>query len=177
MDLQSIATSALAATVAAVALNRSIELQKGRAVARAQLRGILLELAHAEHCAQRYFAGAAPDFAAAFAAVVYRVATQYLGSSVEFLAAGGTLRRGEAELIHRFYIEADETNKALDALAAVAGLSTEGRGELTAMVTLRQMGTQALVRQQFEILRQDLPAARAAAEAALVRLSWFKQQR
>lgn len=173
MDLQTHATSALAATVAAVALNRAIEWQKSAAVSRAQLRGILLELAHAEHCAERYFDSAA---APRFAALVYRIATQYLGSSIEILAANGALRRTEAEQLYRFYIEADETNRTLDALAVIAGTSTAGRGEATMIVTLRQIGTHDLARERFERLRRELPPVRAAAEAALARVAWFEHQ-
>lgn len=173
MDLQSLATSALAATIAAVALNRAIEWQKSAARARAQLRGILLELAHAQRCADRFLTNAEPRFAD----VVYRIVTQYLGSSIEPLAAGGALRQPEAERLHQLYIEADEVNKALDALAVISGTSTAApRGDLTVLVTMRQMGTATLARKLFESLREDLPAGRAAAEAALARLAWFDPQ-
>ncbi len=173
MDFQTIATSALTATIAAVALNQAIERQKRAARARAQLRGILLELAHAERCADRFLTNAEPRFAD----VVYRIATQYLGSSIEPLATAGVLRQQEAERLHQLYIDVDEINKTLDALAVISGTSTAApRGDLSVIVTLRQMGTGDLARRLFESLRQDLPAARAAAEAALARIAWFEQQ-
>lgn len=131
----------------------------------------MLELTHAERCADRFFANTEPRFAA----VVYRIVTQYISSSIEPLAAAGVLRQAEAERLHHLYIEMDEINKTLDALAVISGTSTAApRGDLSVIVTLRQVGTGDLARKLFEGLREDLPGARGAAEAALARIAWFE---
>lgn len=174
MDLQTFATSALVATFASVALNRAIEWQKSAAHDRAQLRGILLELAHAQHCIERFEGNSESP---SYLTPVYRIATQFLGSSIEALAARGTLKRTEAELLHRFYIESEETNKTLDTIAALSGsqlLFARGTDALNAAA--RAGSLSQLANERFRRIRRDLPAARAAAEAALARVAWYEQQ-
>lgn len=172
LDLQSLAGSALVATFVAVALNRAIEWQKDGAAARAQLRGILLELAYAERCAERYFG----ELGQGIHVPVYRIATEFLRTSIGTLAASGALRADEAEQLHRFYIEADdETNKTLDSLAqrsAVPRAASPLGDPLSAALLL---AADRRGRDQFKGLRVALPAARVAAEAALARVAWFEQ--
>lgn len=172
LDLQSLATSALAATFAAVGLNRAIEWQRVSMAARAQLRGILLEIAHAERCAEQYLSCAAPRVVAP----VYRVATRFLESSVERLATSATLQNMEAQVLHGLYIGADEINRALDALAAVAGAPIPPLGQTNPLSAMRRSDLEELITKRFQELLPLLPKARAAAEAALARIAWFEPQ-
>ena len=174
MDFQTIATSALAATIAAVALNQAVDWQRRGSRARAQLRGILLELAHAQHCIERFEGKSASP---GYVTPVYRIATQFLGSSIEGLAAAGALKQAEAEQLHRFYIESDETNKALDAIAVFSISQPHTAEQIEALREfLGAASFTQLAEERFSRLREDLPAARAAAEAALDRIAWFEPQ-
>lgn len=169
MDLQTFVSSALVATLASVMLNRAIEWQKEAAAARAQLRGILLELAYAERCLKSYLERK-PSLVSDPG---YRVATQFLASSISTLAASGALRGAEAERLHQLYIDAEAVNRSLDSVAVPPSAPTSKLGLLAAATFIKAT---RLPHDTFEQLGRDLPAARAAAEAALARLAWFEQQ-
>ena len=169
MDFQSFATSALAAALAAVALNRAIEWRKEALTARAQLRGILLELAYAERCLDK-FLQRKPEL---ISDPGYRLATQFLGTAIGTLTARGALRSAEAERLHQLYIDAEAVNRSLDSVTVPASAPTPTLGHLGAVMFIKST---LRVRDAFKQLQQGLPAARAAAEAALARIPWLEPQ-
>lgn len=110
-----------------MALNRAIEWQKGVAAARAQLPGILLEVAHAERCLESYLTRN-PNLVSDPG---YRLATQFLGSGIGILAAGGALRGVEAERLHQLYIDAESRSPRTLATRGRSAGGVAGAGSIT----------------------------------------------
>jgi hypothetical protein len=109
-----ISTSAFSAALT-LALNRLFDRRRRHKQAKGYLRGIQLEIAYAQECADAYVTDV--DNGHPVWAPNYRAVTEFTRLQVPWLAAEHYLQVDEANQLFRFYTRATEVNRSLDALA------------------------------------------------------------
>jgi len=160
MDL----TTFLGTTVAAFALNRLYEAMSSDRKGAARLRATLLDLDKMEECADEYMKPDSPTTPA------YRLPTTFLQGALLWFSDGAKLTPEELRELHELYSDAIEVNRCLDQAHAASTAATNapefgGHGAV--------LGAQA-ERNRLPLKCQNvldqLPKARAAAEAAIKRM-------
>ena len=136
------------------------------------LKGILLELNHAQECADAYL----EDSRTKPWRPGYRIVTEFLQSGIASLAQSGSLKSGETAALHRLYIDAGEANRSLDLLTNIGSRGAPTDGSLGRIAPDLLLNESSRARVKFQNVLDHIPAARAAAERALGRLQWFESQ-
>ena len=154
------------ASIAVRAVNSWLE-NSARAVG--LLRGVLIEIDRAEECASTYIKEQSDRLAWAPA---YRIQLDFLHSGVRTLMELRALSPDQVVAIHRLYIFASEVNWCLESLARMRE-RPDSRSDSTSRLmkeeTNRTTG-------KCQHVLEEVPKARAAAEAALRRIAWREQQ-
>jgi hypothetical protein len=169
VDFGTFIGSSLAAAFVAFLLNRAWQWQDDASKSRATLRGILLELNHAEDLTGAYLRESenrpwSPG---------YRIHADFLRPGIPALAERGHISHAEATALHRFLIIADEANRSLDTLAGLLYGPREFPDLPIPSAPVGLHNETSRARGKFQHVVERLPEARKAATAALSRLDWF----
>lgn len=157
---------ALVGVILGFLINRAYEWQKNSDKSRALLRGVLLEISHAEKATHDYVITRAQKI---IWSPGYRLSTDFLKRGVIDLSELGALRPAEVEALHALYICADEANRSLERLAPlVEQMESSDEARDRAKRETRR------ARRKFQRMQELLGPAKKAAEAALARLAWHQ---
>lgn len=165
MDWSTLLGSSALASVVAFLFNRAYEAMAQNKKAAGILRGILLEIDHAEGCGRAYVNDSSNN---PLWSPAYRIAIEFCQSGLAWLAAENKLKANEATDLHRYFICATELNRCLDKLADHCGQILSNPNTVPDAVQ-----EQNRTRVKSNNLVQASLQARIAVKTALDRVSWY----
>jgi hypothetical protein len=115
-----VSTSAFSAA-AIFALTRLLDWRRRRRQARGYMKGIQLEIAYAQECADEFVSTVGEPKRLPVWTPGFRVITEFTREHLSWLAAEGYLETSETHEVFRFYTRAMEMNRSLDLLATMTG--------------------------------------------------------
>lgn len=172
MSMMDVFSSSLIAAVVTVVLGVALRWQEQAHRSRAFLRGILLEMQHAEFCATEYLKNSSDKPWSPG----NRIVLVFTEKGLPMIAETGHLLPDEIESMHLFFICSTEANRSLDSLERIHSTVPSGDNANHSLLIrdglLRSETSRARIK--MKNLIKSIPSARDASSDALSRLKWFE---
>ena len=154
----------------AFALTRLFDFVANHRIAVARLRAMLLDLDKCEELAMEYLKLETPKTPA------YRMPITLMKDCLSWFAGAGKLKADEMRALHDVVMAAEEVNRCLDLVHEARTREVPDRGLPPGM--LRSMAVNSEVGRanlKCQTVVESAPTVRAFANAALLRLDWWRE--